>query len=864
GYAGDSGTLADIAFQRYRFINHSGYQLDTMFVARWADPDIGDGNNDFAGSDSFQNLGYVYNGVPFELSYDAMNLAPAAYGYSLVQGPLRASMGDSATFNFVRLAGARNLRMNAFSVFASGSPIHMPRLGDYDSTFDFYDLLNGFIPCFTCIPTPFSHGAGPFRGMPTKFPLDGNPLDQSFDVDGLEDNLPPGDRKIILSSGVFKMAPGDTNEVIYAAIGGLGDTWLQSVADLKDKQLLAADLQNDRFRNIPSKAAFNWQTRYLSPTHSEVVFNVKLQDATEVKLLLRNNKGGIISELVMKDDGANEDGAAGDGIWGAVWQTLARSDGLIADLEVTYTSGFQIKRERMARNITVGGPVEITDVLIGSDNLNENGQINPGENIRFTLNLRNNGGVSIQDLNIYPIGVIGVGLTSNFRSENGFQKFNLPAQSSFSWPYQETEPYFFMQVSPAIAVNDSLHLVFKMESFSGAAWTDTIGVFIDALQEQPQDFLTTRLTGSVDGDLGYRIFDSSQLTGDTYSVALTDTNQLGEMVYTLRNETQNITLQQGTPFPDEFPHNSVPQDGFLVTRGTTIPKDDPSRWNWSGGPRWLGGVNWLGRAVEGGVEVGPEFFGSTLITDEITNVAIVFDTTMVSNACVFLRSSSYMFSGLGTFSGAAYDIDDPANPRRVNVAFVEDENDGLADLKWNPSIMHNGGREYLFIMKSDYDSVNAGGYFQDGMIFDSTDTQWAMWPTTREGFTAFQNPGRLELYLTTGVRIGNLYEFTPALTSIVEHHPFLTFELAQNYPNPFNPETIIKFQLAKAQKTTLQIFNVLGQKVAKLVDDNLSAGSYSLRWQGINDSGAQVSSGVYFYRIETGDFVKTRKMLLVR
>ncbi|MEL6821098.1 MAG: T9SS type A sorting domain-containing protein, partial [Calditrichota bacterium] len=864
GYAGDSGTLADIAFQRYRFINHSGYQLDTMFVARWADPDIGDGENDFAGCDSILELGYVYNGTSFETPYEKVNLAPATYGYSLLQGPIRESPGDTAIYNFQKKAGFRNNTLSSFGYFASGSPARMPIQGDYEATELFFYWLNGYLPLWFGYFNPYIHGAGPFRGNPTFYPLNGEPIDQSFDVDGLEDNLSAGDRIILLTSGKFEMAPGDTQEVIYAALGGLGDTWLQSVADLKDKQHLAAAMQQDRFRNIPSRANFNWRTRYLSSSESEVVFNARIENAIDVTLRLKTPEGNPVTDLLMFDDGMHEDGAAGDGIWGVIWQTPQRQDGLNADLDVTYSSGFQITRERIARNITTAGPLEITDVVIGSDNLNEDGQVNPGENVRFTLKLRNNGGVSINDLNIYPIESIGPNLTPNFRSENGFQNFSIPVQSEFSWPYQENDPYFFMQIPPVIAANDSLHLVFKLESFSGAAWKDTVAVFISPLQEQPEDFLMTKLAGTSDGNLGYRVFDSAQITGNRYSVTFDDTTTLGDPIYTLRNETVGTVLQQGMIYPDEFPHNSIPQDGFLITRGSTIPEDDPSRWEWVGGPRWLSGVNWGGRSFNGGVELGPGFFGSTLSSDEINDVAIVFDTTQVSISCVFWRSSGYIYAGLGIFPGAAYDIDDPANPRRVNIAFVEDANDGLADLKWNPRDFANGGREYLFIMKSDYDASNGGFYVEDGMLFGNTDTQWAMWPGVRGGFTALQNPGTLRLYLKNGIRVGNHYEFTPALTSVVDDNSVLTFELAQNYPNPFNPETIIKFQLPVAQKTTLQIFNVLGQKVAKLVDDNLSAGSYSLRWQGTNDVGSKVSSGVYFYRIESGDFVKTRKMLLIR
>ena len=84
--------------------------------------------------------------------------------------------------------------------------------------------------------------------------------------------------------------------------------------------------------------------------------------------------------------------------------------------------------------------------------------------------------------------------------------------------------------------------------------------------------------------------------------------------------------------------------------------------------------------------------------------------------------------------------------------------------------------------------------------------------------------------------------------------------LLQNYPNPFNPSTTIEFNLPSANQVTLQIFNIFGQEVATLVLDRLSAGSYSYKWSPL----AGMSSGVYLYRLKAGDFVKIKKMILMR
>lgn len=87
----------------------------------------------------------------------------------------------------------------------------------------------------------------------------------------------------------------------------------------------------------------------------------------------------------------------------------------------------------------------------------------------------------------------------------------------------------------------------------------------------------------------------------------------------------------------------------------------------------------------------------------------------------------------------------------------------------------------------------------------------------------------------------------------------LTFALKQNYPNPFNSATSISFSIPIKQKVTLAIYNMLGQKVAVLVDDTLPAGNHSVRWEA-----DKMPSGFYFYQIKAGDYSLTRKMILLR
>ena len=91
-----------------------------------------------------------------------------------------------------------------------------------------------------------------------------------------------------------------------------------------------------------------------------------------------------------------------------------------------------------------------------------------------------------------------------------------------------------------------------------------------------------------------------------------------------------------------------------------------------------------------------------------------------------------------------------------------------------------------------------------------------------------------------------------------------TFALEQNYPNPFNPETSIHYQLAKSSHVTLRIFNMHGQLIETLIDEDEPAGYYAIRWHAVDNSGRRLPSGVYLYQIETPYFRDLKKMILLK
>ena len=90
------------------------------------------------------------------------------------------------------------------------------------------------------------------------------------------------------------------------------------------------------------------------------------------------------------------------------------------------------------------------------------------------------------------------------------------------------------------------------------------------------------------------------------------------------------------------------------------------------------------------------------------------------------------------------------------------------------------------------------------------------------------------------------------------------YKLSQNYPNPFNPVTTIRFGVPQAADVSIVIYNSTGQKVRTLTADKYPAGFHQLQWDGRNDSGEAVASGLYLYMLRTNGFQQVQKMLLLK
>ncbi len=117
-----------------------------------------------------------------------------------------------------------------------------------------------------------------------------------------------------------------------------------------------------------------------------------------------------------------------------------------------------------------------------------------------------------------------------------------------------------------------------------------------------------------------------------------------------------------------------------------------------------------------------------------------------------------------------------------------------------------------------------------------------------------------DLYAINPITVDDISEYVGTNNEDIDMPQFTT----SNFPNPFNPETSIQFNLPEAGNTTLDIYNVRGQKINTLVNEHLDADQHTVVWNGTDASGKNVTSGIYFYKISSGRYTATKKMILLK
>lgn len=873
-YAQPETKLGQLIFKNYKIINKSDKDILNTYLSQFVDPDIGDYNNDFIGCDTSLSMGYAYNGDPTDSYFT--EISPPAVGYYFLQGPIVESPGDSAFFNFTFREGYRNLPMTSFGWFAAGSNIADPTLGgDYEGTKQWYNLLKGFKP-YEDLENPVPWTIGNQTGSETtKFPLCGDPINNpsSNRIDGNAEYLPPGDRRMCLSSGPFYFAKGDTQEVTVA-IGGsatnsnVAKQYILNIDGLREIANYGMDIILKK-SPPPSAKLETLNKSYPNSESVEIEVAIKLENASDVngcKFKLQSFNGEN-EEYIIKlfDDGSHNDQNANDNIWGNSFLIQNKKYPFIAKaLILTNNDEFT---NTFLSNISLRKPPQISNYKIIWENKAQDKFINNGERVYLTFNITNADSIN----NISKIRT----------ADNEFKVDIQPGAT-----YQDSSIYIIFQAPQTGTSIDTSYTL----SFDG--WQKNFDLKMPLVEWTPSEAHGDTLEVENISRPGIAnvlpiVIQESLLNNHKYKITF-NYNQDSILVWNLKDLTQDSIILNNQKVRESLEY------------------DFPIK----------GGIEWKvynpAPGLEKIVEQNPE---GDLVDDGVS----ILEYSLGSTGYIVTGLSGYTFDRFGLLGYHDYIID--FSKKSVAWQYFDDIEGGEPCLKEKvPFALYkkhypSGELERMFVAIFDHNTSMDSSESVGAGVWDTTGTKYFGVPTYEPIFgylskdgpynpdkeseymdvnelseppsnTGWGDDGNtydypvinylyFEDYLGNGLPIGNKIVFyTNKLmntedTLIVEANSIVAvsendnkvkeFNLSHNYPNPFNPVTSIRYSLPKTSKVTLTVFDLLGRKVETLVNREKKAGRYTIKW-----NASKLSSGIYFYRIKAGKFTDVKKCILMK
>ena len=267
------------------------------------------------------------------------------------------------------------------------------------------------------------------------------------------------------------------------------------------------------------------------------------------------------------------------------------------------------------------------------------------------------------------------------------------------------------------------------------------------------------------------------------------------------------------------------------------------------------GIIWTKDTLNPVLKIGPvgDWDHSSAIADAVlydgTNYHMWYENTILTN-----------FGAFGCASTDSTIIDNiaPNPPTNVNA----EDNSSIAGfpeikIRWDESSEPDFS-QYLL-----YRTTTSGVYADSFSLIDESPVNGIV--TYNDSTNLIRGVAYYYVVTATDVN-GNESEFseevsaTPVVIGVEDEHSIpAEYTLSKNFPNPFNPRTTIKYAIPKSGEVSLIVYNLLGEEVTRLISENHQAGYHQVTWDASN-----MASGVYFYRLQAGDFVQTRKMVLLK
>jgi S-formylglutathione hydrolase FrmB len=381
---------------------------------------------------------------------------------------------------------------------------------------------------------------------------------------------------------------------------------------------------------------------------------------------------------------------------------------------------------------------------------------------------------------------------------------DLPNSGSYSWN---------SRLSP-----NSRSFLLKLTSSDGSLISETVSQRFEVRNTHETIGNVKHVAGHGDGRVVVNVADPLQLTGHSYRLRIDDTTSTTKR-YSVVDLTKSVYVLQNIPIEGNGSEGPL-FDGLRVSifdYAEAINNRDSTRWTRGNS------------TLSSQVSVPTIYLGS----DTIKGIAYPADYEF--------RVADHIVDTASAFLGAPptplyYSVWNTTENRQADVVVSELDSDGKISRF-----------DEIYVLEKD----RRGQTVLTWVVFFSGDDK-AKLPVAGDVFT---------LKTFKPLRSTDVFEFSTTATSVAGGKSIVLdrFELSQNYPNPFNPSTNLEFRVSSLGFVSLKIFDVLGREVATLVNEVCPAGVYMVRWDA-----SSLSSGVYFYKLQAGEFTQTRKMVLLR
>jgi hypothetical protein len=763
------GALGNTVFIKFKVINKGENRLDSTYVAVWADPDLGGSGDDYVGCDTDLSMGFVYNATNGDQLYGSN---PPAVGYDFFQGP----MGDLG----------QELPMVSFNKYINGTDPRTAR--------ESYNYMRG-------LNLDGSRMRNPLTGEFTTFAVSGDPVANSGWLDS-----DPADRRFMLNSGPFTMAPGDTQEVVIGIVVGQGSDRIGSVRVMK-------------FFDQSAQIAF------------DLDFDLPAAPDNPVVVLANLDRRIRLS-------------------WGD-------------ESEVNNTPGYTFEGYNVyqSASISAAGPWR----LIATYDLVNN--LSTIEDLTLDINF----GLPITE----PV---------QFGTDYGIQRYiEITEDKVLGVPLSNGTPYYYKVGAYSYNPTPATGLPKTLESFSPIITAIPQEPVSDAIIMEELDDCTV-VHGRVDTDIAAStdkvsvfITNPFELTGHTYrvdfqQVSPPETVLVGNVPtpidckWNLRDKTTGLYLYDTWQYNKTGDGNYEVTDGFLAkvigayTDGGVqeVVYVGPDGCHQSTA---LASVDaGLGFGINGsgyqGAGYGADFRGSSLDpvanADQFTTVEIRFSRTATQKAYRYTRPG-YAFSGVFDVPFTVWDVNTGA---QLNAGFVENQGLPTFDGTWGPDASDLGGREYLFIDRSEYDP-NGEAYGEDPMPRAiEADVLYAFWVRLASPDAVIEDGSILRVVWGIKSTDNDYFEFTPAAEQFSSAKAKDELDNIRVVPNPYFAHSsyelnqfghVVKFNNLP-ERCTIRIFNLAGDLVKTLEKD--TADTSIMEWNLFNEADLPIASGFYIYHVD--------------